>query len=160
MIRGPYLRQFRICINQVLLSSGNAGCDQLFDSAGACAAGEIWTGALAGAGGAGGFFAAVFLPFAGSGGGAGASDAIGGAPVCVDGRGGTDAFALSADGGGRDPGAAVPVPGSGVMMLTAGVFAALGNSALVGRPVGTAAPSRPPGAAGAGATCGMFQDGA
>lgn len=34
-------------------------------------------------------------------------------------------------------GACDVVAGSGVMMLTAGVEAALGNSALVGRPVGT-----------------------
>jgi hypothetical protein len=36
----------------------------------------------------------------------------------------------------RDP-EAVDVPGSGVMILTGGVEAELGNSALVGLPVGT-----------------------
>ena len=45
------------------------------------------------------------------------------------------------DGVGRGEGSAAGVcevaVGSGVMMLTAGVEAALGNSALVGRPVGT-----------------------
>jgi hypothetical protein len=102
------------------------------------------------------------LPFAASGGGEGASDAVGAAPVCVDGRGGMDAFALSAAAGGgdRDPAAPVPVPGSGVMMLTGGVLAALGNSALVGRPVGTDAPIMLLGAASAVATAGAFQDGA
>jgi hypothetical protein len=45
----------------------------------------------------------------------------------------------AAGSGAAAPGAAprgVPVPGSGVMMLTGGVEAALGNSALVGLPVG------------------------
>jgi hypothetical protein len=143
-----------------VLTSGNASRDQSFDSGGGCAPGEIWTGALAAA--AGGFFAAVFLPFAASGGGDGTSDAVGAAPVCVDGRGGMAAFALSAAAGGgeRDPGAPVPVPGSGVMMLTGGVLAALGNSALVGRPVGTDVPIMLLGAASAVATGGAFQDGA
>jgi hypothetical protein len=101
------------------------------------------------------------LPFVASGGGEGASDAVGAAPVCVDGRGGMAAFALSAAvGGERDPGAPVPVPGSGVMMLTGGVLAALGNSALVGRPVGMDAPIMLLGAASAVATGGAFQDGA
>jgi hypothetical protein len=47
------------------------------------------------------------------------------------------------------------------MMLTAGVLAALGNSALVGRPVGTdggSMPSAP--AVDAVANCGAFQLGA
>jgi hypothetical protein len=39
--------------------------------------------------------------------------------------------------------------GSGVMMLTGGVDAALGNSALVGRPVGSPGTSAATGAAGA-----------
>jgi hypothetical protein len=43
--------------------------------------------------------------------------------------------------------------GSGVMMLTGGVEAALGNSALVGLPVGTPGTSAATGAATAG---GMF----
>jgi hypothetical protein len=38
---------------------------------------------------------------------------------------------------GRGAADVVAVPGSGVMMLTAGVEAAVGNSALVGLPVGT-----------------------
>ena len=42
-------------------------------------------------------------------------------------------------------------PGSGVMMLTAGVEAAVGNSALVGLPVGTDGASAATGAAAAGA---------
>ena len=42
-------------------------------------------------------------------------------------------------------------PGSGVMMLTAGVEAAVGNSALVGLPVGTDGESAATGAATAGA---------
>jgi hypothetical protein len=41
--------------------------------------------------------------------------------------------------------------GSGVMMLTAGVDAAVGNSALVGLPVGTDGESAATGAAAAGA---------
>jgi hypothetical protein len=44
-------------------------------------------------------------------------------------------FAIAADG--RAAGAGLAVPGSGVMMLTGGVEAAVGNSALVGLPVGT-----------------------
>ena len=52
------------------------------------------------------------------------------------------------------------LPGSGVMMLTGGVEAAVGKSALVGLPVGTdggsAAHERRAAAAGGGA----FQDGA
>jgi hypothetical protein len=44
-----------------------------------------------------------------------------------------------------------PVPGSGTMMLTAGVEAALGNSALVGLPVGN---DGPPGASPARGTIG------
>ena len=49
-------------------------------------------------------------------------------------------------------------PGSGVMMLTAGVEAAEGKSALVGRPVGTDDGSAAT-VAGAGAT-GTFHDAA
>jgi hypothetical protein len=51
--------------------------------------------------------------------------------------------------------AAVAEPGSGVMMLTAGVEAAVGNSALVGLPVGTDDES-----AAIGAAAGAFHDGA
>ena len=46
-------------------------------------------------------------------------------------------------------------PGSGVMMLTAGVEAAVGNSALVGLPVGIDGES-----AATGAAAGAFHDGA
>jgi hypothetical protein len=69
--------------------------------------------------GAAGFLAACF--FGAAGGFASAAAGGGGA-----------AFGIPAAGPGR-PGA---VPGSGVMMLTGGVEAALGKSALVGRPVG------------------------
>jgi hypothetical protein len=80
------------------------------------------------------------------------------AGVVVDaGRGdGNGAFAAGADGGGRDaddPGARA---GSGVMMLIGGVEAAVGNSALVGLPVGTNGASVATGAAAGGA----FHDGA
>ena len=75
----------------------------------------------------------------------------------VVGRGdGNGAFAVGAAGcGGDGVGAA---PGSGVMMLTGGVEAAEGKSALVGLPV-------VPGdiiatGAGAGAAAGAFQEGA
>ena len=50
------------------------------------------------------------------------------------------------------------VPGSGVMMLTAGVLAALGNSALVGRPVGADAGSAATG--NAAVVGGAFHEGA
>ena len=55
-------------------------------------------------------------------------------------------------------GAAV-VPGSGVMMLTGGVEAAVGNSALVGLPVGIDGTSGAKAATGAGVV-GAFQVGA
>ena len=45
--------------------------------------------------------------------------------------------ALAAGAGGRDTDDVVAAPGSGVMILTGGVEAALGKSALVGLPVGT-----------------------
>jgi hypothetical protein len=76
--------------------------------------------------------------------------------------GGTEACAEAAAGG-RGVAAAVPdgagrAAGSGAMMLTAGVDAALGNSALVGLPVGTdgGSPAIAPGIDVAGA----FQEGA
>jgi len=97
-------------------------------SGGADASGDICTGAdgaaggvaraCLGAAGGGGFFAA----------GAGEAAAAGGAAPL-------DAAA------GR-----IPVPGSAVMMLTGGVEAAVGNSALVGRPTSTEDPSGPCGA--------------
>ena len=46
------------------------------------------------------------------------------------------------------------------MMLTAGVLAALGNSALVGRPVGIDGGIIASGEFDAGPACGMFQVGA
>ena len=55
------------------------------------------------------------------------------------------------------------VGGSGFMMLTGGVDAALGNSALVGLPVGInpgSAAFGPGGGAPAGAAAGAFQVGA
>ncbi len=103
-------------------------------AAGACASGEICTGVDAtGARFDGtGFFAAV-------------------AGLC---GGWIEAFAAA--GGERGNG------GSGDMMLTGGVEAALGKSALVGLPVGTDGPSPATGAAtGAAATGGgSFHDGA
>jgi hypothetical protein len=106
-------------------------------AAGACASGEICTGVDAtGARFDGtGFFAAA----------AGPGDCRGGW---------IEAFAAA--GGERGNG------GSGDLMLTAGVEAALGKSALVGLPVGTDGPSPATGAAtGAAATGGgSFHDGA
>ena len=55
-------------------------------------------------------------------------------------------------------GEGVDVPGSGVMMLTGGVEAALGNSALVGLPVGTPGTSAATGTLGVDG--GAFQSGA
>ena len=72
-----------------------------------------------------------------------------GAAACA-GRAGTAASAASG---------LAPVPGSGDMMLTGGVLAALGNSALVGRPVGSDAGSIAIGEL-TEATGGAFQDGA
>ena len=69
-------------------------------------------------------------------------------------RGGRGAAAA----GGRGGFGAAPSGGSGVMMLTGGVEAAVGNSALVGLPVGTdggSAAIMPGGSAG-----GAFQDAA
>jgi hypothetical protein len=60
-------------------------------------------------------------------------------------------------GGARGGDGAATVPGSGVMMLTAGVEAAVGNSALVGLPVGTDGETA---ATGAAAAAGAFQDAA
>jgi hypothetical protein len=84
---------------------------------------------------------------------AGAVDA-GFAPAA--GRGDGNGAAIDADARGVAGGA--PWPGSGVMMLTGGVEAAVGNSALVGLPVGIddGNAATGPGAAGAGA----FQDSA
>jgi len=65
-------------------------------------------------------FGAGFLAVVAAGGGVGRGDGVGVLAVGALGRGGVGA-----------------VPGSAVMMLTGGVDAALGNSALVGLPVGT-----------------------
>jgi hypothetical protein len=94
---------------------------------------------------AGLFCAVCFL--AAAGGGAGLASAGGGAA----------GFALAAGAPARCPGAAVPVPGSGVMMLTGGVEDALGNSALVGRPLGNVDGSI---ATGPGVGGGAFHDAA
>ena len=62
--------------------------------------------------------------------------------------------ALAAEAGARGAGGVAAGPGSGVMMLTGGVEAAVGNSALVGLPVGifgARAATAPAAAAGAGA---------
>ena len=84
----------------------------------------------------------------------GEAGAAGGAARSV----GCGCFAATAAGwAGRCPFDGDPVPGSGVMMLTAGVLAALGNSALVGLPVGTDAGSPASGMAAGG---GAFQAGA
>ena len=92
-------------------------------AAGACALGAIWTGAAAG----GRFAAACFLAAAGAAPGAGADS---GREACA----GAGAVAALAGGFAE----ATPGGGSGAMMLTAGVEAEVGNSALVGLPVGMA----------------------
>ena len=107
-------------------SSARLRRDQSLDAAGADGAGEICVGAAAGAGCdslSGGFLAAAT---AGLWAGFGL---------------GRDAGALALLAGGEvgrpAAGPGVPVPGSGIMMLTGGVEVADGNSALVGLPVGT-----------------------
>ena len=101
-------------------------------------AGAIETGGGARAGfGAGGFFAAASV-----------------GDVAWVGRGeGNGAFAAGA----RGADGVAATPGSGVMMLTAGVEAAVGNSALVGLPVGTPGTRAATGAAAGG---GAFHVGA
>jgi hypothetical protein len=64
---------------------------------------------------------------------------------------------LAVDDGGRAADGVAVVTGSGVMMLTAGVEAALGKSALVGLPVGIDGESI---ATGAAAAKGAFHEGA
>jgi len=61
------------------------------------------------------------------------------------------------DAGGRGAEGVVACPGSGAMMLMGGVEAAVGNSALVGLPIGIDGGRA---ATGAGVAAGMFQDGA
>jgi hypothetical protein len=78
----------------------------------------------------------------------------------ANGTGAADDTAVAVAGG---RGAAWLVTGSGVMMLTAGVDAAVGNSALVGLPVGTAggsAASGPGSGVGDAVAAGAFQDAA
>ncbi len=97
--------------------------------AGAPGAGESWTGAAGVRFGAGGCFLAAAS--------AGDAAAVGVAGAAAAGRGGRRRRGwrggCAQRGAGADAGA---LPGSGVMMLTGGVEAALGNSALVGLPVG------------------------
>ena len=116
--------------------------NQSFEAAGAAFAGGA---ALAGASetGAGvrtGFGAGCFFAAASAG------------DVAEAGRGDGDGV-LAAGAGARGVDEVEATPGSGVMMLTGGVEAALGKSALVGLPVGTpgisAATGATPGAGGA-----------
>ena len=107
--------------------------------------GASWTGAPLdgrfGAGAGGGFLAAACAD--GDPGG-----------VAAAGRGAAgDAGAAAAD----DGFGAAPSGGSGVMMLTGGVEAEVGNSALVGLPVGSDGGSA---AIMPAAACGVFQDAA
>ena len=85
---------------------------------------------------------------------ASAGAAAGGGLAEAGGRGdGSGAFAIDAD-----PRGAGAVPGSGVMMLTGGVEAADGNSALVGLPVGIVGASAATGGADAIGAGGAFHD--
>ena len=106
-------------------------------------AGAIWTGAVvAGARFGGGFLAAA---------------TVGAALVAAAGRGaGTGAPAAGAAAR-TAPGA---LPGSGVMMLTGGVEAALGKSALVGLPDGIDGGNAATSPGAAAACGGAFHDGA
>ena len=110
---------------------------------GAAPDGASWTGAAEdGRFGADGGFLAAACACAGAGG------------VAAAGRGAAgDAGAAAAD----DGFGAAPSGGSGVMMLTGGVEAEVGNSALVGLPVGSDGGSA---AIMPGAACGVFQDAA
>ena len=103
--------------------------------------GASWTGVvLDGRFGAGGGFLAA---------------ACAGGDVAAAGRGAAgDAGAVAVD---DDGFGAAPSGGSGVMMLTGGVEAELGNSALVGLPVGTDGGSA---AITPAAACGVFHDAA
>ena len=92
------------------------------------------------------FDAACFLAAAGAG-----------AAVDVGRGGGKGTFAADEAAGGRVAGG---VPGSGVMMLTGGIEVEVGNSALVGLPVGTDGGSVASGAAAGAADAGAFHDGA
>ena len=104
--------------------------------------GASWTGAaLDGRFGAGGGFLAAAC----------AGGDAGGVAAAARGAAG-DAGAVAAD---DDSFGAAPSGGSGVMMLTGGVDAELGNSALVGLPVGTDCGSA---AIMPVAACGAFHD--
>jgi hypothetical protein len=133
-----------------------AGCERLendhsFAAAGAVddaeGCGAIWTGAAATGArfGEGGFLAA----------------ATAGEAVAAAGRGaGTGASWTGAAGGeARAVDDAGPLPGSGVMILTGGVEAADGKSALVGLPVGIDPGSAATSPVDAAATGGAFHDG-
>jgi hypothetical protein len=104
-------------------------------------AGEICTGAAGVRFGAGGFLAAARA------GGAAATVAA------VGGRGAGTGASWTGAAAARPAAGVGTLPGSGVMMLTGGVEAADGKSALVGLPVGTEGGSAAtsPGAAGGGA---------
>ncbi len=122
--------------------------------ASAGAAGASCTGAAGTRG-----FGAGFL--AGAAGGVGAALAErDGAAARAAGGVALAAEADAADARGVDAVVAGDVPGSGFMMLTAGVEEALGNSALVGLPVGTEPPSAARAPTAVGTTGGAFQDGA
>ena len=108
-------------------------------------AGEIGVGGFGG-----GFCAACFLTAAGGGFAAGSAGGRGVAACAL--AAGAAAF-CSADG-------FDPVPGSAVMMLTGGIDADEGNSALVGLPVGTDDPSAASGVVCVGRGAGAFHDGA
>jgi hypothetical protein len=118
-------------------------------------AGVIGTGAAAGAGvgvregfGAGCFLAAASAGEAEDVGRGDGALAVGKGDAAGAGRDAGDA-ALATGAAARDTDA-VDVPGSGVMILTGGVEAELGNSALVGLPVGTPGTSAATGIGGCG----------
>jgi len=111
----------------------------------------IGTGAAAGVGVREGFGAGCFLATASAGeaedvGRGDGALAVGAGDAAGAGRDAGDA-ALAAGARCTD---AVDVPGSGVMILTGGVEAELGNSALVGLPVGTPGTSAATGIGGCG----------
>ena len=129
--------------------AGAAAVDDTVGAPGAPGAGESWTGAAGVRFGAGGGFLAA-TP---AGDGAAVGAAAAGAAAAA-GRGAAAPLAAGAD---RIAGALV---GSGVMMFTAGVLAALGNSALVGLPVGTDGGSPASSPEDVAARGGAFHDGA
>ena len=127
--------------------------DDTVGAPGAPGAGDSWTGAAGVRFGAGGcFLAAASAGDAVAVGVAGA--AVVGAAAAGAGRG--EAGGLAAVGAG----AARAAGGSGFMMLMGGVLAALGNSALVGLPVGTDGGSPASSPEDVAARGGAFHDGA